>query len=254
MDTVYSIHISIFGTTMSSSLINNQINNFSSITPLGRSDVLAESIVQQIMNLIITNVLQPDDQLPEVALAAQFGVSRIPVREALRKLENYGLVYKEAYQPAKVSSMTDDDLESLHMVRLLIEPQAAKNLAINGTAGDLGVISDILNEMELAANHNQKWEMIQLDLKLHTSLITLNNNSLLNEMWSLATIRLHRFLLFKRRRIYPDLKDAVEQHRPLIEAILSRRGEDAEALVRTHLMNVYRVWQEDPTRKIQMKF
>ena len=238
---------------MSSSLINNKINSFSSITPLGRSDVLAESIVQQIMNLIITNVIQPEDQLPEVALAAQFGVSRIPIREALRKLENYGLVYKEPYQPAKVSSMTDDDLESLHMVRLLIEPQAAKNLAINGTSGDLDVISSILNEMELAVKNNTKWEMIQLDLKFHTSIITLNNNSLLNEMWSLATIRLHRFLLFKRRRIYPDLKDAVEQHRSLIEAILSRRGEDAEALARSHLMNVYRVWQEDPSRKIQMK-
>lgn len=238
---------------MSSSPNNKQTNSFSSIEALSRSDILAESIVHQIMNLIMTNVLKPGDQLPEIPLAAQFGVSRIPIREALRKLENYGLVYKEPYQPAKVSFMTDDDLESLHMVRLLIEPQSAKNLAINGTSGDLDVISNILNEMELAAKYNNKWEMIQLDLKFHTSIITLNNNSLLNEMWSLATIRLHRFLLFKRRRIYPDLKEAVEQHRSLIEAILSRRGEDAEALARSHLLNVYRVWQEDPSRKIQMK-
>lgn len=234
---------------MSSSLVYNQTIDLSSITPIGRSDVLAEAIVQQIMNLIITNVLQPNDQLSEVALATQFGVSRIPVREALRKLENYGLVYKEPYQPAKVSSMTDDDLESLHMVRLLIEPQSAKHLAINGTAEDLAVLSGILSDMEITAKQNQKREMIQLDLKLHTSLVTLNNNSLLNEMWSLASIRLHRFLLFKRRRIYPDLEDAVNQHRPLIEAILTRRGEDAEALVRTHLMNIYSVWQEDPSRK-----
>lgn len=234
---------------MSSSLVNNQTIDLSSITPIGRSDVLAEAIVQQIMNLIITNVLQPNDQLSEVALATQFGVSRIPVREALRKLENYGLVYKEPYQPARVSSMTDDDLESLHMVRLLIEPQSAKHLAINGTAEDLAVLSGILSDMEIAAQQNQKREMIQLDLKLHTSLVTLNNNSLLNEMWSLASIRLHRFLLFKRRRIYPDLENAVNQHRPLIEAILTRRGEDAEALVRTHLMNIYSVWQEDPSRK-----
>jgi len=223
-------------------------NAFSELTPLERSDLLAETIVRQIKERILANVLKPGDHLAEATLAEQFGVSRIPVREALRKLERFGLVHKESYLPAVVSALTDQDLEELHCVRLLIEPAAARMLAARRSPEDLAVLAGILAEMEQAAQHNRRSDMVMLDLRFHNALVTLNHNTLLDEMWSLAAMRLHRFLLLKRRRAYPDLATAISQHRPLFEAVTGGRPEDAEAEARRHLLDVYRAWQEDSSR------
>lgn len=233
---------------MSSVLPNNPPNVLSSFTPLERSDLLAETIVKQIMGRILENVLQPGDQLAEASLAEQFGVSRIPVREALSKLERFGLVHKEPYQLAVVSALTDQDLEELHCVRLLIEPWAARILAAHRLPEDLAILAGILTEMEQAVQHEQRSEMVQLDLRLHNALVTLTHNTLLNEMWSLASMRLQRFLLLKRRRAYPNLVAAIDLHRPLVEAIAAGRPDEAEAETRRHLLDVYHAWQEDPYR------
>lgn len=210
--------------------------------PINRSDLLADTIVEQVARLIISNRLKPGDQLREGFLAEQLGVSRVPVREGLGKLERMGLIEKEPYRPAIVSSLSHDDIQQLYDVRMMIEPVAARRLAEARDPQAMQAIQAILDGMRSAAAKDDHNTFLELDLRLHESLVVLNGNVLLNEMWGLVSVRLRRFLWLKPYRSYGTLAWGVEIHLPICEAVLAGDGDAAERATRNHIVDVYRDW------------
>lgn len=208
-----------------------------------RAELLADAIVQQITDLIVSNQLKQGDQLVESFLAEQFGVSRVPVREGLRKLEQMGLVSKEPYHPAVVSELTLLDIQQLHETRLIIEPNSAYLLAKRQPSQALEKLTQIFQSMQAASEQNKSRAFIDLDAEFHDSLVVMTGNTLLGEMWSLASLRLRRFLFLKNRRAYDDLSAAVEMHRPIHDAILQGDAGLAEQATREHIVTVFQSWQ-----------
>src|SRR5689334_6479515 len=96
---------------------------------IARSDPLVEVVRQQITQAIITGVLKPGDKLVEARLGEQLGVSRVPLREAFRRLEQIGLVEKIPNRGTFVSTLNEQDVKELHTVRELHEGLAARLLA-----------------------------------------------------------------------------------------------------------------------------
>jgi DNA-binding GntR family transcriptional regulator len=200
-----------------------------------RGDPLVEIVLEQITDAIVTGRLTPGERLVEARLGDQLGVSRGPVREALRRLEQMGLVEKTPYQGTFVSDLSDQDVEELHGVRVPLEGLAARLAAKRSEPKLLDTLKTILDEMREAGTAGDPGRMVELDMAFHNALIELSGHRLLGELWLTVSIRLHRFLLLKRKRLYDTLGEAAPLHEPIVHAIASGDADQAEAEVLHHL-------------------
>lgn len=200
-----------------------------------RGDPLVEVVLQEITEAIVSGRLQPDDKLVETKLGEQLGVSRGPVREAFRRLEQMGLVEKIPYRGTFVSKLSEHDIKELHSVRGPLEGLAARILAERGDPQDIAKLEEILAEMRRVAASGDASRMIILDVNFHDTLIELSEHKLLREIWAPVSVRLHRFLLLKRQRLYRTLMEASRLHEPIVQAIAAGEVEQAEAAARGHV-------------------
>lgn len=200
-----------------------------------RADPLVEIVLEQVTDAIVTGRLFPGERLVETRLADEFGVSRGPVREAMRRLEQMGLVEKTPYQGTFVSALSDQEVEELHSVRAPLEGMAARLAAKCGDPKALDKLETILHEMREAAAAGDQGRMVGLDMAFHNALIELSGHKLLRELWLVVSVRLHRFLLLKRRRLYHTLDEAAPLHESIVRAIASGNADQAETEVLRHI-------------------
>jgi len=205
-----------------------------------RADPLAKSVIQRITEAIVTGHLVSGEKLVETKLAENLGVSRGPVREALRRLEEIGLVEKFPYRGAFVSALTRQDVEELHNVREPLEGLGARLLAEQQDAEAIARLKSILTQMGEADIASDRSRMIDLDTAFHDNLIRLTEHKLLCEVWQIVRLRLHRFLYLKRQRLYRSPEEAVAIHKPIVDAIANGHPEQAEQEARKHVITARR--------------
>jgi DNA-binding GntR family transcriptional regulator len=148
---VYSIQYS--KTCERNSAIDSAMNT--SIKPLERPAGLADRVYNQLRDNIGSHQIRPGERLQEVSLAAQLGVSRTPVREALARLESEGMIVVEG-RGFVVPELTDADIEEIYQLRFLLEPAAASSaVAEVGSAADLASMSAAIDDA-VAAEKNRR--------------------------------------------------------------------------------------------------
>jgi DNA-binding GntR family transcriptional regulator len=202
-----------------------------------RSDPLVEVVIQQITQAVVTGRLRPGDKLVEAQMGKQLGVSRAPLREAFRRLEQIGLVEKIPNRGTFVSTLTERDVKELHNVRELLEGLAARLLTERRDPQAVAKLDSILDDMRRAAEADDLSRMITLDADFHDALIELSEHKLLRELWGITGVRLRRFLLLKRQRLYATLPEAAPIHERIVRAIASGDPARAEAEARKHVLD-----------------
>lgn len=207
-----------------------------------RDDPLVERVTQEITDAIVKGVLSPGDKLVEAWLGEQLGVSRAPIREALRRLEQMGLVVKVPYRGAFVATLTDRDIDELNSLRAPLEGLAARLIAEKRDPRAIARLEAILDKMRGAAATGDAGRMIRLDIEFHDALIELSGHKLLGEVWTAVQFRLRRFLLLKRKRLYNRLDDAMALHVPIYEALAAGDAEKAEVLAQQHIAEAWRLF------------
>ncbi|PYF04230.1 GntR family transcriptional regulator [Ureibacillus chungkukjangi] len=178
---------------------------------------------ESIRNLILSGELIGGIKLVEERLAEKIGVSRTPIREAIRHLEQEGLIKnKRVYKPTK-----EDLIYSSELITL-IESHAAKKAAENMTKEKLSQLKQILKE----SKNGSIDEIVSANKKFHDLILAeCNNPVMLEEIQKLNTVfYLYRRLLIKNKR--PLL---YEEHEEIYQAIASKNGESASELMRKHL-------------------
>lgn len=205
------------------------------LTEIERGDSLAESVLQRITEAIITGEITSDDKLVEAHVAEQLGVSRGPVREAFRRLEQMGVVEKVHHRGTFVSALNKQTIEDLYRVRASLEALAARILAERNNPKDVNRLREKLRQMEMAIDSGRTAQLFKEDAAFHDTLIELSQNGLLNEIWSPVSIQMRRVLLIKRERPYESLAEVVEVHRPIVEAIAAGDADRAEAAAKKHV-------------------
>jgi DNA-binding GntR family transcriptional regulator len=202
-----------------------------------RSDPLVEVVIQQITQAIVTGRLRPGDKLVEAQMGKQLGVSRAPLREAFRRLEQIGLVEKIPNRGTFVSTLTDHDVKELHNVRELLEGLAARLVAERRDPLAVEKLESILDAMRRTAEIDDPSAMITLDADFHDALVELSEHKLLRELWGITGVRLRRFLLLKRQRLYATLAEAAPIHERIVQAIAAGDPVRAEAEARKHVLD-----------------
>jgi len=190
-------------------------------------------ICEALLKRIIAGGMSAGERLKEIALAEEFGVSRTPVREALRQLEQDGLVEIIPGQGAKVVPLTADDIEDVYDIRLSLELLA---LDIAGTGLRLQRLKEIADLMRQFAGERDYRKHAEIDRSLHDYLVQSTGRRYLIAMYSQTGRLMQRFrsLGFREPEV---LARATREHLEFIEAVLVRNLDRAREVMRDHIEN-----------------
>lgn len=191
---------------------------------------MALRVYEQLRETIVNGHYPAGELLVETALAAQFSVSRTPIREALRRLEQDGLVERGS-RGMNVRSRSPEEILEIYEVRVTLEAAAARAAAARRTPLDLARLDQIHQAM-LDASTDDPDQLASTNRRFHEIVWSMSHNATLIDLLT----RLHAHLIRYRETTlsYPDRWDAVlSEHHELIEAIKAgdreRAGEIAEA-------------------------
>jgi DNA-binding GntR family transcriptional regulator len=186
-----------------------------------RGEPLSGLVLRAMREAIIDGRMAPGDPVNEVELAKQFGVSRAPIREAIRQLESEGLVVRVAYRGTAVSPLTAKNITELQGFRRLLETHAATAVLEKGSDQDLDALAGVVTEMERAASTGDMNGVNATDVRFHTLIIEAADNELLLEVWKTYVQRIRRALAL-RNRLNSNLDNIVGMHRDLLDAFRAR--------------------------------
>jgi DNA-binding GntR family transcriptional regulator len=196
----------------------------------------AEVAYRTIQRAIVSGEYAPGSWLREEDLAERAGVSRTPVREALRQLKIEGLVEMVPNRGALVLGWTARDLDDIHDLRAMLEGYAVRRAA-EGPAIDLGTMEALCTGMEtlLAAEGEAGYARIgELSSEFHSALYQASGNrQLIAVMPALIQIPLAREGYHQRSR--DAVVRSMAQHREILDAIAARDGDWAESVMRAHI-------------------
>ena len=140
-----------------------------SIKPLDRPAGLADRVYHQLRDNIGSHRIRPGERLQEVSLAAQLGVSRTPVREALARLESEGMIIVEG-RGFVVPELTDTDIEEIYQLRFLLEPAAVSSaVAAVASAADLAPMSSAIEGATAAEKCGDFRAFLEANSRFHNA-------------------------------------------------------------------------------------
>lgn len=184
---------------------------------------------------IVSGRLTPGTPLEEVEIAKRFGVSRTPVREALRDLAASGLVEVRPHRSALVARPSRDRLRDMLQVMADLEATAARQCAAHMTALERAELQRVHYEMAETVREGDFARFEALDQRFHTLVAVGSHNVYLSE---LITATRARLLPFQNRHhtVLRRLPQAYQEHGALLDAILRGDGTGAEATARAHVL------------------
>lgn len=208
--------------------------------PAAVSEAAATRIVRALRDDILNGVLPPGLQIRQEALAGQFGVSRVPVREALRQLEAEGLVTSELHKGAFVSTRSLDEVEEMLDIRIALEMRALKLAIPNVTPEVVTRARRILAEYD-RSDDPQQWR--DLNMAFHMTLYAPCNRPQLLKMIEDVVLANHRFIRTFISATVGRVDPQAEHHR-ILEACAAQNTARALKLLETHIEHTRRALQK----------
>jgi DNA-binding GntR family transcriptional regulator len=202
------------------------------IEPLG---AVRERVLATLRQEIISGGLRPGDRLVERELADRFGVSRVPVREAIRALVTEGFVHFETPRRTVVRRLTPNDVKELFELREALEVYAAGLAASRATPQDLAEVEDPPDRAAVATEAGDAEVITDVNSRLHDRIVAMAGNTLLIEALEPVAGRLR--WMTRRNEEWPQL---LVEHRELYEAIASGDPNRARAHALAHVRTNYR--------------
>lgn len=201
---------------------------------------LSRRIVDQLKRVIIAGELRPGDRVLETDLAEQLGVSRGPVREAFRQLEQEGLLVSYPHRGTFVAAVPEDEIEEVYALRAHLEAYAARRVVTEKRDEALRVLGDLLDQMLAASQARDLPRLADLDLQFHDSLLELSGYQGLHRIWrsmdGLVRARTYATLALPGREEL--IEHTASSHQPIVEAIRSGDAVAVERAVSHHIHEV----------------
>lgn len=195
---------------------------------------LREVVFENIRKAIIEGVLKPGERLMEIQLSEQLGVSRTPVREAIRMLELEGLVVMLPSKGAYVANISKKDLMDILEVRVGLEGLAAYCATDRMTKDHIKKLETISKELEEAVYKNDVETMLAKDEEFHTLIFEATGNKRLISMMINIWETVYRFRLMYMSD-YSSAVNIVDEHKKIIEAFKKGKANLAEKLAKEHI-------------------
>ena len=196
---------------------------------------LADQVFEKLENDIIQGVYPRGEILTELKLVDQLGVSRTPIREALRRLEQERLI-EDTGKGSRVVGITEEDLEDIMNIRQRIEGLAAYYAAKNMTPEGLAELTHIVDLQDFYYDKGDAEQLRQVDEQFHDLICYLSKRTVIMD----TLIPLHRKTRRYRRISMEDWSRTVntrKEHKAIFDAMASGDAELAESLMAKHIEN-----------------
>lgn len=199
-----------------------------------QSSSLPTLVQEKLERMILEGELSTGERLNESDLALRFGVSRGPIREALRTLEESGLVQQQRNRGVFVREISVQEADDIYELREALDELVGRKLARTISTEQTEHLRTLLGEMDAAAANQDVNRYYQLNLRFHDLMVTFAGNPKLTETYA----RLVKVLLLFRRRGLQQgggLPVSIHEHHAILDAIASRDPERAGREMREHV-------------------
>ena len=205
-----------------------------------RRETLETRVYEALRKAIIEGRLARDERLVQDDLATQFGTSRIPVRDALKRLETEELVTLDERGSYVVSYFGSEDVEEIYGLRLLLEPYAAGKALDCMTASEFEELKNIAQEMKEAATLKDIERYVQLNHTFHLALYELSRQRrlvrMIQSLWS-------GLMPLTPMAVPGQLERSAREHEAIMRALQDRQRDTLESLMRGHIEHARKALQ-----------
>ncbi|HEX8869333.1 MAG TPA: GntR family transcriptional regulator [Lentzea sp.] len=195
-----------------------------------RRTTTAQQLADGLSERIMAGAFGPGDRLRESAIAAELGVARNTIREAVRILELTGLVRYEVNRGAVVIAPTPESVEALYTARERLETAAATRAP---RSEQLEAITKAFHDLEKAARTGDTGQIVDRDLVFHQKIVELLDSSRLDEFFAALTKELRFYLTVLTKEEEPE--EVIAEHRVILDAIRLGDRDRAVAEIQKHI-------------------
>lgn len=204
---------------------------------------LGKQVLLHLRENILNGTYADGYLLIETKIAAELGVSRTPVREALHQLEQDGLAISLPNRSIVVTSPSAEDFDDMYTVRQLIEGQVARWASERATEDDLDTLNEIVTLMELYTERGDAKNLARLDTEFHNLLCNMCNSRILKQI--LQTLHMNSLSIRSKSLHSPQrAQKSLQEHKAIFEAISARDADRASALLTEHVDNAHAYSQQ----------
>jgi DNA-binding GntR family transcriptional regulator len=204
---------------------------------IGKKISLAEHAYLVIKDSILNNELKPREILSEEALAEKLGISRTPLRTALKRLEFEKLVYVNSAKNTIVTDVDIKDIKDAFIVRCTVEPVCAKIACTKMSESDFLALDKIIAFQETVVQSSQLVDFMASDREFHILIAQLTDNALLEEIVEQLSIYSQRYVAATHQLdVYAPL--ALEEHKAIVAAFKVRDAKAAKDKMLYHIQQV----------------
>ncbi len=197
---------------------------------------LRDMVFDVLMSAIMQGQLSPGERLLEVQLADEMGVSRTPVREAIRRLELEGFVVMVPRKGAYVAGLSINDVEEVYEIRTVLETLAVRLAAQRMQPADYAQLDDLSEKMRATWQEGNVDNWVSLDASFHELLYKFSRNKRLVAMMNNIMEQLSRYRIISLANVEVR-HNSLSEHQELIEALKRRDSEAAATAVAMHIEN-----------------
>lgn len=200
-----------------------------------QENTAAETALALLRHRILDGDLEPGTKLNQSALAAELGMSRIPVRDAIRALASEGLVSHDPHRTAVVAPLSAQDLAELYELRMAVEPLASAHAVSRLGDDDLAVLAENLEAM---ARLEGSTEWLETHDRFHASLYRLSGRPRMIALLDRARAQTRRYTWLRHDR---NASEIAAEHRLIYSAVRRRDAGSLRALIVAHLTTSHEI-------------
>ena len=199
--------------------------------------LVTDWVYEEIRGAIVDLRLEPGAPLREAAIATQLGVSKTPVREALGRLEQEGLVEATSFKGAVVTDYSERDLQEIYELRELLEGVAVRAAATEADDATLAALHEVIERSRAARDAEDLVLLAELLGRFDQIIFEQVENARIRNL--IETLRAHLTRIGKLTEEIPGRVEAsVEEHAAIVEAIARGDADEAERAMRVHIASV----------------
>jgi DNA-binding GntR family transcriptional regulator len=195
---------------------------------------LYEEVAELLRQRIFARELAPGSWIDEMRLAEEYGISRTPLREALKVLATEGLVTMKMRRGAYVTEVNDKDQRDVYHLLSLLESDAAGVVAAQASDAELAELNDIHQELAAAVGNTDKF--FAINERFHMRLLEIANNrwrdQMVADLRKVMKLNRHNSLLKSGR-----IEESLREHQTLLEALLKRDVSESVSRMQAHFAN-----------------
>lgn len=197
---------------------------------------LRDVVFNTLRQAILTGELKPGERLMEIHLANKLGVSRTPIREAIRKLELEGLVTMIPRRGAEVAQITEKSMNDVLEVRRALDALCVELACDRITEGELGQLKAACEAFEAAVKTKDTKKIAHADVALHDIIVCATGNQRLIQLVNNLSEQMYRYR-FEYIKDGSQHERLVEEHRVIYQSIVQKDKETASQAAKTHIDN-----------------